>query len=160
MLFFGWTVVPECQPRRLTQNRRVTRPLSTARLSEQVLEINSDPSKFNERRSRVLFVNRSYWPDAEATGQLLTELCEDLTPQFDVTVLAGQPNQNPKNEVFSRSQKENRNGVTIERVRHPRFAKRSLFGRAINLIGFLIAATVRALKFLKPRFGIRRYKGI
>jgi colanic acid biosynthesis glycosyl transferase WcaI len=27
---------------------------------------------------RILFLNRSYWPDAEATGQLLTELCEDL----------------------------------------------------------------------------------
>ena len=26
----------------------------------------------------ILFLNRSYWPDAEATGQLLTELCEDL----------------------------------------------------------------------------------
>ncbi len=30
------------------------------------------------RRRRVLFINRSYWPDTEATGQLLTELCEDL----------------------------------------------------------------------------------
>jgi hypothetical protein len=30
----------------------------------------------------VLLMNRSYWPDAEATGQLLTELCEDLTASF------------------------------------------------------------------------------
>jgi hypothetical protein len=30
---------------------------------------------------RILFLNRSYWPDAEATGQLLTELCEDLAAE-------------------------------------------------------------------------------
>ena len=47
------------------------------------------------RRPRVLLMNRSYWPDAEATGQLLTELCEDLTGSYHVTVVAGQPNQNP-----------------------------------------------------------------
>ena len=44
---------------------------------------------------RVLFINRSYWPDAEATGQLLTELCEGLADQFEVEVLCGQPNANP-----------------------------------------------------------------
>jgi hypothetical protein len=27
---------------------------------------------------RVCFFNRSYWPDTGATGQLLTELAEDL----------------------------------------------------------------------------------
>jgi colanic acid biosynthesis glycosyl transferase WcaI len=32
----------------------------------------------NDQIPRILFLNRSYWPDAEATGQLLTELCEDL----------------------------------------------------------------------------------
>ena len=27
---------------------------------------------------KVCFFNRSYWPDQAATGQLLTELAEDL----------------------------------------------------------------------------------
>src|SRR5580658_6473347 len=47
------------------------------------------------RRPAVLVLNRSYWPDAEATGQLLTELCEDLAKEFEITVVAGQVNQNP-----------------------------------------------------------------
>ncbi len=93
-----------------------------------------------------MFLNRSYWPDAEATGQLLTELCEDLAGQFEVTVLVGQPNHNPKNEKFSQHTQECHNGVTIERVRHPQWGKRRLVGRAINLIGFLVAATVRAFR--------------
>ena len=35
-------------------------------------------------KPRILFLNRSYWPDAEATGQLLTDLTEDLADRFDV----------------------------------------------------------------------------
>src|SRR5262249_57435371 len=40
---------------------------------------------------RICFFNRSYWPDQAATGQLLTELAEDLVAQFadEVTVVAG-----------------------------------------------------------------------
>jgi colanic acid biosynthesis glycosyl transferase WcaI len=100
-------------------------------------------------RLRVLFLNRSYWPDAEATGQLLAELCEDLADRFDITVLAGQPNQNPKNEEFQRTGTERHNGVTIERVLHPKWSKRNLVGRAINLTGFLIAAIGRAFRIAR-----------
>ena len=41
---------------------------------------------------KLLFLNRCYWPDVEATGQLLTELCSDLAPAHDVTVVPGRPN--------------------------------------------------------------------
>ena len=122
-------------------------------------ELNRKESRLNrdgssQGGSRILFLNRSYWPDAEATGQLLTELCEDLTERFDVSVLAGQPNQNPKGETYDRSRCQERNGVFIERVRHPQWSKRSLIGRAINLIGFLFAATFRSLRISRPDFVI------
>ena len=42
---------------------------------------------------KVTFFNRSFWPDVEATGQLLTELCEDLVARHEVTVVAGRPYQ-------------------------------------------------------------------
>ena len=99
---------------------------------------------------KVLFINRSYWPDAEATGQLLTELCEALAGRLDVSVLAGQPNQNPRGETFRASGRETRSGVTIERVRHPQFAKRGLVGRGLNLVGFLVAAFWRSLSVRRP----------
>ena len=40
---------------------------------------------------KVCFFNRSYWPDQAATGQLLTELAEDLVSRYgtEVTVVAG-----------------------------------------------------------------------
>jgi hypothetical protein len=42
---------------------------------------------------RIAFFNRSYWPDLGATGQLLTELAEDLVHEHgcEVTVVAGPP---------------------------------------------------------------------
>ena len=40
---------------------------------------------------KICFFNRSYWPDQAATGQLLTELAEDLVARHgcQVTVVAG-----------------------------------------------------------------------
>ena len=80
----------------------------------------------------------------------MTELCEDLAKQFEVTVVAGQPNQNPKNEAFCRRGRESHHGVTIERVSHPQFSKRSMLGRAINLIGFLLSAAIRVVRVSRP----------
>jgi glycosyltransferase involved in cell wall biosynthesis len=105
-------------------------------------------------RSRVLFINRSYWPDAEATGQLLTELCEDLSSHFDVHVVAGQPNSNPTNEPFQARGAECRNDVTIHRVRHTRFHKRSLAGRFLNQVTFFLAAFWAALVVPRPEIVI------
>ena len=41
----------------------------------------------------VVFFNRSFHPDTAATGQLLTELCEDLVKDYAcrVSVVAGVP---------------------------------------------------------------------
>lgn len=102
------------------------------------------------RRPRVLFLNRSYWPDAEATGQLLTELCEDLAAEFDVTVVAGQPNQNPAGLAFRRWGEQKRHGVSIRRVWNSRFPKRFLVGRILNLVSYLAAAWIAALRGPRP----------
>ena len=109
-----------------------------------------DPEDRAERRPRLLFVNRSYWPDAEATGQFLTELCEDLAEQFDVTVIAGQPNQNPAGVAYRTHGVEVHRGVTVHRVWNSRFPKSFLPGRVINLLSFLVGATLAALRVQRP----------
>ena len=110
------------------------------------------------RRPRVLFLNRSYRPDAEATGQLLTELAEDLAGParfagrvraggFDVTVICGRPNRNPTGEPAPCGRSVV-GGVTVRRVRHTRLArasKRSLGLRAVDYLSFLAAALVSGL---------------
>ena len=101
-------------------------------------------------RPRVVFFNRSYWPDAEATGQLLTELCEDLVAAVDVEVVAGQPNKNPTREPFRRLGKQTRNGVEIRRVWHTRLPKKYLVARAVNMLTFLLSTTFVAVFQRRP----------
>lgn len=84
---------------------------------------------------QILFLNRCYWPDSEATGQLLTDLCEHLTDSFDVHVVCGQPNS-PTRDDYQREGTEVRGGVTIHRLRHTRFAKRVPAGRLLNIASF------------------------
>jgi colanic acid biosynthesis glycosyl transferase WcaI len=102
-----------------------------------------------QRRLRLLFLNRSYWPDAEATGQLLTELCEGLAPVASVTVIAGQPNVNLGGQQPHR-RVDTHHGVHIRRLRHTRFPKRSVAGRLANYVTFLFAATWAALFAARP----------
>jgi len=97
----------------------------------------------------VLFLNRSYWPDVEATGQLLTELCADLARSHRVTVIAGQPNfVAATGKGFS--QRETHQGVHIIRVRNSRFSKKSLLGRVLGLSGYLALAAWSAFTEGRP----------
>ncbi|MCA9030691.1 MAG: glycosyltransferase family 4 protein [Planctomycetaceae bacterium] len=91
-------------------------------------------------RPKLLYINRSYWPDSEATGQLLTDLCEDLADEFDVTVLVGLPNHVADGMEPPRPGTSTHNGVTIRRVRHTQFGKHSFWGRILNLVSFTLAA--------------------
>ncbi|MEM7454866.1 MAG: glycosyltransferase family 4 protein [Planctomycetota bacterium] len=105
----------------------------------------------NQQR-HILFINRSYWPDAEATGQLLTELCEQvaLDDQVEVSVICGQPNFNLEEIEFKAKGKVVHNGVNVIRVRHTQFDKSTFSGRVINFITYMIAATWRALFCRRP----------
>lgn len=91
-------------------------------------------------KPRVVFFNRSYWPDVEATGQLLTELTEDLAQDFAVEVVAGQPNVVNSTDGYQTVGQEIRSNVTIHRLKHTQFSKHSLFGRLLNLLSFTLAA--------------------
>lgn len=93
---------------------------------------------------RLVFLNRCYWPDSEATGQLLTDLCERLADTFEVHIVCGQPNS-PTDESYIRSGVQLRNGVMIHRLNHTRFAKRIPAGRVLNLLSFS-KATARYLR--------------
>jgi glycosyltransferase involved in cell wall biosynthesis len=97
----------------------------------------------------LLFLNRSYYPDVEATGQLLTELCGDLARRHRVAVVCGQPNfvaANGRGLV----QRETHEDVRILRVRNSRFSKRSLLGRVAGLSGYLALAAWTAFTHERP----------
>jgi colanic acid biosynthesis glycosyl transferase WcaI len=107
---------------------------------------NSEPLE----RPSVLVLNRSYWPDAEATGQLLTELCEDLASQYQMTVIAGQTNQNPTGVRCRTWGAEEHNGVTIRRVPHLKLGKKFLWARGLNMLTYFAGAALGALFSRRP----------
>src|ERR1700686_2983635 len=88
---------------------------------------------------RVLVFNRSYYPDVEATGQLLTELCTDLATSHAVHVVVGQPNFVAPHGA-GLLQEGCHQGVAITRVRNVKFSKKSLFGRIVGLLTYLLLA--------------------
>ena len=95
-------------------------------------------------RLRVCYFNRSYWPDTGATGQLLTELAEDLAADhgMDVTVVTGYPVSSDA-RLPSR---ETRNGVQIMRARGTTFAPRRFAGRAMNYVTYFLSAVWAAVR--------------
>jgi colanic acid biosynthesis glycosyl transferase WcaI len=97
---------------------------------------------------RALFINRSYYPDVEATGQLLTELCGDLAEQHDVTVIAGRPNFVAAGRPLP--SRETHQGVRIVRVPNLRFSKVGMAGRAAGLASYLVLAFWAALWQRQP----------
>jgi len=83
-------------------------------------------------QSRVVFANRVYWPDEQATAQLLTDLAEGLAARgWPVTVLTGY--------VGDTASSEQRNGVEIQRVGGRQGRHRHLVGQALTYVWFTLA---------------------
>ena len=92
----------------------------------------------------VVLLNRFYWPDAAATGQMLTDLAEDLAQAgWQVMVIAGRTRYALDRRVAS---EEERNGVRIVRTWSTGFGRRSLAGRLVDYIAYLSSAFVRLLR--------------
>ena len=107
---------------------------------------------FGTRPLRIVFYNRSYYPDFGATGQLLTELCEDLVARFgfEVTVIAGLPLASetalPPMRWFAPVRRETRNGVTILRAWGTALPNQRLTGRIANYISYFSSSILASFR--------------
>jgi putative colanic acid biosynthesis glycosyltransferase WcaI len=103
---------------------------------------------------KICFFNRSYWPDQAATGQLLTELAEDLVSRFgcEVTVVAGpalhSAGQNQRRLRPVRS--ETHNGVRILRSASTTLHPARFAGRVTNYATYALSAAVASLQIGRP----------
>lgn len=89
---------------------------------------------------RLIFVNRFYWPETPATGQLLTDLAEALARDgHEVTVIASRG-------AAALAAREEHHGVRLVRVRSVRLDHGGLPGKAIALASFYLGATWRMLR--------------
>lgn len=96
----------------------------------------------------VCVFNRSYWPDLGATGQLLTELAEDLVAHhgWEVTVVTGYPVRGERRLP----REEMRNGVRIVRANGTTRDPGRFWGRASNYVTYFLSACVAGLRISKP----------
>jgi len=104
------------------------------------------------RPLRLAFFNRSYYPEFGATGQLLTELCEDLVGRHghQVTVVAGVPLSSAvpvSSPCWYRPVREEwHNGVRILRAYGTTLDKRRFTGRATNYMSYFASALFGAVR--------------
>ncbi|MBA2297739.1 MAG: glycosyltransferase family 4 protein, partial [Actinobacteria bacterium] len=97
------------------------------------------------RRPCLLVLNQYYWPGVEATAHLLTELCETLTEEFEVTVVTGILRGHE-----GEPRRTERNGVAIVRVPSTAFERSKLAARAANYLTYLGHALAQALRGTRP----------
>ena len=102
-----------------------------------------------ENHTRLLFLNRSFWPDVEASGQFLTELCEDLSGEHEITFIAG-----PSYHVGGVSKRlwtrERFGKVSIIRTWGTRLPKTRLALRLLNLGTYYMLAAIAAMRLERP----------
>lgn len=91
-------------------------------------------------RPRILVFNQYYWPGVEATANLLTELCEALAADYDVTVITGRLHEHEHDPDY-----EGRGGVEIVRVHSAAYDRTRLHRRAINYLTYVLRALRRGL---------------
>ncbi len=96
-------------------------------------------------RLSVLVVNQYYWPGVESTAHLLSQLCEELALDFDVTVITGCLRERAETpERFTRK------GVKVVRVPSAAFERARLVPRSANYLSFLAGALWAGLAGPRP----------
>ncbi|MCC3244434.1 glycosyltransferase family 4 protein [Methylocystis sp. WRRC1] len=95
--------------------------------------------------SRVIFVNRFFWPDHSATSQLLSDLAFHLARRgTNVSVITSRGlYDDPAADL---PPLETVDGVTVHRVCEPRFGRNTTFGRAADYLAMYRTFAVAALR--------------
>jgi glycosyltransferase involved in cell wall biosynthesis len=89
----------------------------------------------------VVFLNRFYWPDVAATGQMLTDLAEDLAcTGWDVRVITSNSYYAVTGGTLPR--REMHEGVRITRIAGTHFGRATIFGRLIDYASYVVGAMI------------------
>jgi colanic acid biosynthesis glycosyl transferase WcaI len=87
--------------------------------------------------------NQYYAPAFESTAQLLTQLCEALAEDYDVTVVTGVVEG-------AAAGREHRNGVEVVRVASTAYERRRLSRRAANYLTYVISSVRAGVRERRP----------
>ncbi len=94
----------------------------------------------------ILILNEYYPPDTSATAKMAALVAEALAQKHRVTVVAGRPSYDPDESYpYALLRKDERNGVTVERVGSTAFPRHKMRRRVSNYLTYLALAIPRAL---------------
>ena len=102
---------------------------------------------------KLLFILDTFHPEYASTGQLMTELCQHLQYDFDITVIVGIPqygvDEDPKyaKGTFFFEKFQN---INLVRVRTPKVKKASKLSRLMYLVGHFVNALRATFRVAKP----------
>lgn len=100
-------------------------------------------------KKRLLVYAHYFYPDVASTGQILTELCEGLQQDFDITVICVVPSYDGKVSEYYREKrifKEKYKDITVIRVRVPEFDKGNKKSRIKNILAYFFNAIYATFK--------------
>jgi colanic acid biosynthesis glycosyl transferase WcaI len=99
------------------------------------------------KKKKIAFVINYFYPDIASTGQLMTELCQELQNDFEITVIASQPGYAGEkakgNKIFEEDYLEN---IKIIRLAMPEVNKGSKLSRIKYIFTYFILASIALLK--------------
>jgi colanic acid biosynthesis glycosyl transferase WcaI len=99
--------------------------------------------------TRIIFLNRFFFPDHSATSRMLSSLASELASSGkDVHVITSRQLYN--NPAADLPAEEVVNGVRIHRVRTTSFGRSRLPGRAMDYLSFYFTSWRRALTIARP----------
>jgi colanic acid biosynthesis glycosyl transferase WcaI len=92
-------------------------------------------------KSKIVFVINYFYPDFASTGQLMTELCLSLQKDFEITVIAAQPNYAGEKVNYKKLLEEDTlENIKIVRIRLPEVKKTSRISRLKYIFFYFILA--------------------
>lgn len=99
------------------------------------------------KKKKIAFVINYFYPDYASTGQLMTELCQDIQNDFDITVIAAQPGYaSEKDKVKKIFEEDYLENIKIVRIKLPEVEKTSKFSRMKYIFSYFILAIIALLK--------------
>ncbi len=99
--------------------------------------------------SKIIFVNRFFYPDQSATSQLLTDLVTKLNFGADVDTVVVASRRVMADPSINLNKTEVVDGVQVNRVYTTNFGKKALFGRALDFLLFYFTSFFLLLKIVE-----------
>jgi len=98
--------------------------------------------------SKIIFVNRFFYPDQSATSQLLTDLAFDLADNNEsIEVICSR--QDYDSAALQQKHQETVHGVNINRVRSTNFGRIWLPGRIMDYLSYFMGLIIQLIRIVK-----------